>query len=61
MLVVPHGDDYTFLGNDEGIDFATTIKEEEYEMNDYCGGVLEEEIADINNCQADGDNNNQGK
>ena len=36
-------------------------EEEEYEMNDYCGGVLEEEIADINNCQADGDNNNQGK
>ena len=30
---VVHGDDFTFLGNDEGLDFATTIMKEEYDIN----------------------------
>ena len=27
-----HGDDFTFLGNDEGLDWATTIMQEEYDI-----------------------------
>ena len=30
---VVHGDDFTFLGNDEGLDFATTVMKEEYDIN----------------------------
>jgi len=30
-------------------------EEEEYEMNDYCAGILEGDIADFNNCAADED------
>ena len=32
-------------------------EEEEYELNDYCAGVLESDsFADFNNCQADENN-----
>ena len=32
MRCVVHGDDFTFLGNDEGLDWATTIMQEEYDI-----------------------------
>ena len=36
-------------------------EEENYEMNDYCGAVLEGDFADFNNCQNDENDNEEGE